>query len=271
MEKYLNKLIGILAMAALMAACKGTAKLPERAPAPIKEQALREELKAGQNVYKSLRIRANGSFEQGGSSQSFRLEVRLLKDSLVWIDVADPILGIKVARALVTPDSVAFVNRLSSEYFTGEVGKLQKELGLEFGFSELQKILSAQLIFSLTEEFKLYYRPGLYLLSDFDADDVQAAAKTFGKEKFRQVFIDPTTMRPSLQVQNEPVNGKRYSVKYEELGRNEETTLIYPARIEVEYLADEPAKLTLDIRSIEKNDPQLNYPFNIPSGYAKMR
>lgn len=252
-----------------MASCRSTKNIPAGAPP---EMRLREFISAAQiaeNDFENLRIKFSATYKSEGNSQDFRMEARLLKDSAVWIDIADPFLGIKVARAIVFKDSVAFVNRMENSYLKGTVEEMKKEFNIDFGFEDLQQILSANLIFDLTREFELYYRPGLYLLSDFDPEGSDPAAFA-GKEVFRQVSFNPEVLKPTLQVQNEPAMGRRYSVSMSEFIPRD-GGIMYPSEIRINFLDQTEGDLKLDVRGVEKNVPGLNLPFNIPASYEQMQ
>lgn len=270
----LNKLITILAIAVLAIGCRSAKNLPEGAPEPVRQKVLVEKMKAVENRFESIRISGSANYSKGNESQDFRLEVRILTDSLVWVDIADPFLGIKVARAVVYRDSVAFVNRLEKEYFKGNVSDLQEKLKLNFGFIQIQSILSGNLLFDLPADFDLYYVPGAYLLSDFDPDpksENEGTERYFGKTEFRQVYVDPSTSKPVMQVQKEPALGKSSTVSFKEI-KAHENGVYYPETLKIEYLeSGETLEVTFDVRKVEKDDPRLNYPFNIPSDYAEMR
>lgn len=252
----------------VLASCSSSKKLPSGAPPEMKLKEFLSAVEENENQYENLRIKFNATYKSEGSSQSFRLEARLFADSAVWLDIADPILGFKVIRAIVYKDSVALVNRLDKEYMTGKAGKLREEFDVDFGFSDLQNILSANVLFPLTREFELFYRPGLYLLSDFDPESDNPALYA-GKEIFRQMSFNPEKLKPVLQVQNEPAMGRRYTVAFKDFQPKD--GMMYPGHILINFLEKSEGSLELDVRDVQKNDPNLNLPFNIPSSYAPMR
>lgn len=269
----LNKLHLYLGILLVAVACKSGKNLPEGAPAPIKQKALTERMLAAENTFQSIRVSGTANYTKGNQSQNFRLEVRILTDSLVWVDIADPLLGIKVARAIVYKDSVAFVNRLEKQYFVGLVADLQSKLKLNFGFEQIQSILSGNLLFNLSKDFDLYYRPGAYLLSDFNPDPKtdQPAEGNFSKTEFRQIYVEPNSFKPQMQIQAEPALGKNSTITYGGI-KKWDTGTVYPETLIIERLENgEELKLTFDVKRVEQNDTQLNYPFNIPSDYAQMR
>ena len=229
-------------------------------------------MEKAQNEFETLRLVGSAKYRKGSTSQSFKLEIRIDHDRLVWVDIADPILGIKIARAVVYPDSVAFVNRIDKQYLTGKTKDLQKQIGISFGFEELQSILSANLLFKLSKEFELYYKEGSYLLSDFDPKPITDPAKAnrnLSQTVFKQIWVEPTSAKPMLQTLKEPALGKNYSVAYQNI--TSENDLIFPKTFEIEYLdGGENLTFTYDIKRLEKNNSSLNFPFNIPSDYDKI-
>ena len=94
-----------------LAACGFTKKIPEGSPSPIKAKALLDSIQNQRLEFNSLILTGTGNYKDAKQDQSFRFRIRMLKDSVIWVDITDPIIGgIKVARAVLYPDSVAFVN-----------------------------------------------------------------------------------------------------------------------------------------------------------------
>ena len=62
------------------------------------------------------------------------------KDSAIWISVT-PVLGIEVARLLVTNDSVKMMNRLNSTYFTGNFKLINKLFNADIDYDMFQSFL----------------------------------------------------------------------------------------------------------------------------------
>ncbi len=259
--------IGYLVIVLLLASCAGTKNIPEGAPPRLSDKKLREKYELAQNKFRTLEIRGNGHFEDASTSQGFRFQIRLIRDSLIWVDIADPILGIKAARAVLYGDSVAFINRLQKEYFTGPLSHLQKRLNMEFGFDIIQAILGANIAFVVSDDFETYYQPGYYLLADHipgNTENIQATPRS----KFHEITLDPVFFKPALQKLEEPGRNRVYELRFLEVKPQGE--LLYPEKIGIRYTEKQSIKLDLEIRNVEK-DQNLNYPFSIPGDYAQMR
>ncbi len=73
-------------------------------------------------------------------TNSFSANLRIKKDSAIWISIS-PALGIEVARVLITPDSLKFINRINGTYFKGDFKYLNELLQIEVNFKMIQAIL----------------------------------------------------------------------------------------------------------------------------------
>lgn len=265
----MSRIVAILALVILAASCGSKKVIPEGAPPKTKEKALIEKIGQNTNAFKTLRFKSNAKYNDGSSSQSFRLEVRMIKDSLIWADVADPFLGIKVARAIIYKDSLAFYNKLEREYYAGNLRGLTEKLNFDFGFEDLQDILSGNRVIDIDRSFDLFYRKDAYLLANFDADgnDNDSIPKA-GQIEFNEVYISPDHFKPLIQLKRIPTQGMSYVIWNNNI--QDWGNFLFPKQLKVEYTQNQTSGLSLEIKSLETNKPT-SFPFNIPSGYAKMR
>ncbi len=257
----MNKVIYILTLVVFTSSCGSFKKLPEGAPEGLKEKQLKEKMMAAQNKFDQLQITGNGRFESKDFSQSFKFEIRLLNDSLIWVDLADPILGIKVARAWITKDSVAMTQKINREYFTGKPSELKEQIGLNFGFYELQAILSANLLYGWESDYEQQYIPKHYQLvnTNFEQNRQQMELQLY-----------PSNFKPYQHFVKLPNEGYQFEIKNIDFVEKGEQ-LFYPKQIEINYRSSEKAFLKLTIKKVQKNNPSIKFPFRIPSSYAPMR
>ena len=77
-----------------------------------------------------------------GRSQTFNADIRMKKDSIVWLS-AYPNFGIKleVARAIITKDSVMMINRFDKQYFAEPISYIEKIAGYPFDFALIQNTI----------------------------------------------------------------------------------------------------------------------------------
>lgn len=83
------------------------------------------------------------SYEQEGKKQEFRGSVRMLKDSIIWVSISK--LGIEGMRMKLTPDSVAFIDRLHRKYMLTDYSYFNEHFNLELDFFLIQRMLTNEL------------------------------------------------------------------------------------------------------------------------------
>jgi len=76
-----------------------------------------------------------------GKKQSFTANMRLQKDSILWVSVS-PFFGIEMMRLLLTPDSAKAINRMESTYFLADNNYLKNLLKADIDFKMLQSVLT---------------------------------------------------------------------------------------------------------------------------------
>lgn len=259
--------LGFLSLALLvLVACGGKKNLPEGAP---KKRTLNKVLSAQEQAelsYTKLRITGKGQYTHtpSGNSQTFKFEIRLLKDSLVWISVKDPVLGLGIAKGLVTAGEVNYYNSLQRNYFKGAPNALGQEFGFTFSFNSLLQMLSAQLIYSQAP-WQLNYLPGRYLLQDYDATGEAPPAPT--REVFTDVELEGESFQVLSQTIREPVNGKIYRAIYENYQPKNEG---YPGKVTLEFVQNGRTVIELYINKVER-DGGFSFPYKIPGNYAPIR
>ena len=87
-----------------------------------------------------LRMKARITASDGKQKQSFNADVRLRKDSVLWMSISPTIMKIEVARVLIRPDSLQVINRISKEYYAAEVKSLEELIKYPLDFNMLQNI-----------------------------------------------------------------------------------------------------------------------------------
>lgn len=95
----------------LIPACSPTKKLFKKTDPYQRIQLILDQHKS----FDRLESKVNINFKTSQSSNSLAAQVRIQKDSCLWISL-QPFLGIEVGRLLLTTDSVFVMNRLQKSY-----------------------------------------------------------------------------------------------------------------------------------------------------------
>lgn len=258
-----------ISLALLLTQCGPKEQLPTGAPPKIKTGALRDSVLNNQNKPTTFAFKAAARVESPElANQSFRLEARVLTDSLIWLDFADPILGIKVARAVLYNDSVAFYNRLERNYLTGNISDFKTFLNFDFDFFDLQAILLGNVVFKDLQKYEQYPMAYAYKLANFEQDPQKQQNTPINQEQYITLQFAPALFKAQVQELTEPVNGKRYSLFYDDFVQ--EGDMHIPQRIKIEYTGKSLNTLNLQIQQVYVNQ-NLNVPFSIPANYAPIK
>ena len=73
---------------------------------------------------------------------SLGISIRVRKDSLIWVSVTAPF-GIELFRAVLTKDSVHYINRTNKTYFVKPITHISKIIKTDIVFKEIQEIIIA--------------------------------------------------------------------------------------------------------------------------------
>ena len=73
---------------------------------------------------------------------SLGISIRVRKDSLIWVSVTAPF-GIELFRAVLTKDSVYYINRTNKTYFVKPIAHISKIIKTDIAFIEIQEMIMA--------------------------------------------------------------------------------------------------------------------------------
>jgi hypothetical protein len=75
---------------------------------------------------------------EGG--KNFKAHIRCVRDSAVWLSIV-PALGIEVARALLTADSLKVMDKIHDTFWVGDTAAARMKFGIEPGLALVQNAL----------------------------------------------------------------------------------------------------------------------------------
>jgi hypothetical protein len=264
--KHLKKTSNFLVLLclSLLVGCGTKKNLPEGAPKTMRLNALLAANQKALPAFTKLRLSGKGSFtSQEGRSQSFKFDLRLQQDSLLWLSLKDPLLGLSIAKGQLTAQKASYYNSLERHYFEGPPQALEKRFAFNFNFLWLTHLLSAQLV-EPQQNWSLNYQPGFYQLQDFDPSGQRPPNPR--QEVFTEVLLNPETFTPHRQTLSQPVSGRIYKISYSNYQAGPQA---FPQRIVMEYLHNGTTRIELTISSVDR-DGGFGFPFKIPSTYAPL-
>lgn len=136
--------------------------IPPKNPEFVFEELKKNEL---QFDWLSLKAEVNTILEE--KTNSFKVNIRIRKDSLMWISVST-IFGVEAFRLEITPDSLKIMDKINSAYFIGEIDSLLDKFDVDADFETLQSLLVGNsLDLKDSSNLKVSLQKGDYLLSTF--------------------------------------------------------------------------------------------------------
>lgn len=254
-----NFYIIIITLSLLLGGCRGSKKAIDsevRSSVPI-EQILNSHKAATPN-FSTLASRVQVVYADGKKEQSVTVSLRMEKDRIIWIKAS--ILGITLAKAMITPERVSYYETISNTYFDGDFTLLSEWLGTELDFSKAQSILLGQSIFSLDEE-------------DYQVSVAQNRYKVQPRKQpidfIHSLFLNPDNYKVISGSLSQPKEARMFSLRYGDYQQVEGS--YYPSDIWIDASEkDEKTKISVTYKNIDVN-PMVTFPFDIPDGFEQIR
>ena len=89
---------------------------------PIKEKSpsfLTKRIEKNLFEYETLSFKSEVTVQMKDEKRSFKTNIRIKRDSAIWMSIS-PALGIEVARAIFTTDSIKLVDKWNDQYYLGD-------------------------------------------------------------------------------------------------------------------------------------------------------
>lgn len=91
-------------------------------------------------TFHTLEADGNGILETPDDKVSFAFKIRMVHDSVIWIQMKK--LGLEGIRVLADPDSLAYIDRIHRTYTKKSWGQLQHELKAPIDFDLMQNVFT---------------------------------------------------------------------------------------------------------------------------------
>ncbi|OIQ23550.1 DUF4292 domain-containing protein [Lacinutrix sp. MedPE-SW] len=200
--------------------------------------------------FKTLSGRLKIESIQESKSQSYTVSLRMEKDKVIWLS------KLGIVRAIITPNRVAFYNKLDGTYFDGDFSYLSNLLGTDLDFNKVQNMIIGEPIFKVnTKEYEASVFNKSYLLQPKQQQDLF--------ELF--LLINPSHFKMDSQQIAQPKEARVLEINYDNY--QEVDKEILPENIKIIAVEnDEQLLINLELKNLSL-DETLRFPFTIPSGY----
>ena len=100
--------------------------------------------------FEYLNTRTKIHYKDADRNVSISANIRIKKDSVIWMSLT-PFLGIEVARAMITQDSMVLMNRLTREYIVYDFNSLSEKFQFEISYDLVQSMILGNMPFEYQE------------------------------------------------------------------------------------------------------------------------
>ncbi len=263
MNKQLVFTIFVFLLFASCRSTKTTQTLYTKAP---KAEKLIESVGSAQFHFDWMSTKISGKFNDSNQSFSFRGNIKIRKDSLIWISIS-PGLGLELGRVLLDLDSVHFMNRFEKTYFKSSYAELSERTQSPLSFMRIQSLLvgNAMVNFESKKHYSWLENQNFKLSS---ASEKQIKKWMRSKRKpNHEIYlasINPNSSKIFSQQHKNLKLNRELVVEYEDFEMHNE--LLIAESVNLSIITTQEINLSLSYSKINLNKA-LKFPFSVPATY----
>ena len=253
----MKKYIGLLSFCLLVSCSAKKAVVAEKvANDKLSAEKIIENHYKNKLNFNTLYIKSSVSYRDPDQSQNVTAEIKIKKDEIILVSIR--ILGITMAKALITPEKVQYYEKLNSSYFDGNYSALSKLLGTDLDFQKVQNLLLGQAFDNLkTGKYNLSLEDNRYKLESVSNTD---SIKTFYLSGNNYLINKEEISQPALE--------RMLQVIYPDRKSAEEFYLPTGIAIEANQKS-EKTTININYNSISFNE-ELSFPYSVPNSYERI-
>jgi hypothetical protein len=232
-------------------------------------RTLSRHVKESEFKFEWVTAKANVESVVEDKEESFDIKVNIRKDSAMLVTI-QYLLGLQVAKVLITKDSVKFVNYIQKTYFKGDFHYINELLNADLDFDLLQAVLFGNSAEFQDDETKL--KPVT------DRANCHYLLSTERKRKLRKIQTGSSDLKDALQTLTlnpdgykilrnefiEPSTNRKFIANYSNFTQKD--SVYAPYHVDIDIVAQKKANIKIDYVRIEKNTTQ-KLSLNIPAKY----
>lgn len=238
--------------------------------------AAKDSVQTPEHIY----IKSNVDAQIDKDNFSFKVNFRLVKDSIIWMSISK---GIPVAKVMITPDSIKIRNDLHNQFLIEEFDYIQNIINYELDFYTLQSILLGNPYYYYEESLYKYLEDKPYhllttvkknklkkLQQDTEEDEDLDEDDEDNKILIQGLWFNGLTAHVEEMFIREPQEKRKLWMKYLSFERLENHGL-FPTGIYVKLKEKSQKKsiFTMNHYKVEVRS-ELSTPFNIPDSYERI-
>jgi N-acetyl-beta-hexosaminidase len=260
----------ILLSASLFMGCTASKKAIRE---PLKEEGaeyLINKLKQNELKFSTISAKFTANFTRNKKTTQLSGQIRIHKDSVIWISIT-PMLGIEMARFLLTPDSIKYLNRINTSYLVKEFKFINQMLNKTLDFDMAQAFITGN-DFSLyeTNTFKAAIENREYKLSTSNRLKLKRFVRRSEEEisiPLQSIWLEPESFKITrVMLKEAERDSRKFVAEYNSFEQVDGQRI--PVQMEYKIETDEE-KIQMKIEfSKVLIDQDISFPFSVPENYS---
>ncbi|MGF1637749.1 MAG: DUF4292 domain-containing protein [Cyclobacteriaceae bacterium] len=203
--------------------------------------------------------RSRISYEEGSKSLRGIANMRIKKDSIIWISIT-PSIGIEVTRVMLTADSVVIINRMEKNFLQVDYKELSNTFGIDLDYAIIEAVLLGNLTIPLQDSDKVQRDNKFLKVSHNDGFLITESYINNQNKKLESLNMRQTDSQNMLNL------------KYGNFQRLEQFLFAHLCKVKLNYeshFGQTETLLEIEHQKPELSDKPLKFPFNVPSKYER--
>ena len=263
--------------------CKTTSKIPQPAPTPktgvpsLKKEdihSLAAKIRANTLNYKWISAHFSIDMSEDSTSTSFSGDIRLCKDSVIWMSIRAIMGTLEAARVMLTEDSAMFINRIKDTYFTGDYEYIDNILDEDLDFDMVQSVMigGSMEFYNDTAKMKSYSDGKEYIISTIRKRKLKRVLyrnRLFhSKDDAQFIFLDTNDFHITHVRVEDFVNNRTFDAYYSDFQKVD--SVMFPFHIQYVINAEKTIKIDLKYKKVAFKASE-EVPFIIPKKYERIQ
>lgn len=250
-----------LLLLTLMLSCKSKQKLvvPEDATTSVSNETVSNIITnhyALKRDFKTAYIKANVDYRDPKQSLGLSADIRIKKDEIILVSVK--MLGITMAKAIITPTQVRYYEKMNGQFFDGDYKTLSNWLGTDLDFKKVQNMLLGQAMDDLSK--------GKYSIVNEENSPKLEETATANFSKAFVFNLDTFSLKRQEIKQQTPE--RKLLVNYSDYKSYSECVL--PLQLIIFAIQNnETTSIAIQYKDATFNE-DLSFPYSVPSGYEQI-
>ena len=235
------------------------------------EKELEGYVNSHQLAYSSLSAKCSVECDLDSNLSSFNVNMRARKDSVLWFSITVPIVGIEAARAIITRDSILFMDRIHSRYFAGNFSMINKILHADLDFEMVQNLLVGNNVEFYDDAERLHggQSEGLYFLSTIRKRKMRKVMEHNKelKDPAQFIWLNPSTFKIVRLVFKDFNANRSFEANYDKFETID--SMLFAHDIHMNVKAEKNVDIQIQYSKVTLNTKQ-SFPFSIPPKYERI-